>query len=438
MVALGEVDRSWRNGTWYANRPRAGIVLHNTQGSSPVTTHQSAGGWHRLVGRDGTVYRDVPDAYAAWQVAATGYTDESKRLTRWRPSWLVECPGRGVSDANYAGLGVELVGLDQTYTSWQYAALKRVLYDWQRRYGVLPINTHQQLQTDRTDPVRFDYPAFFGAPYEERRNYAAARSDPLAGPFLWPLRGVDYKDPLKGGHNFLDMTDSGVTPHPGVDLNAGGNCGDDAGALVVAPLGGIVRYVGYDNTSTRTVGWHVWIQHDGGEWGHYCHLQEAPTTPQVDQPIVTGQTIGKCGKTKGWPCEHLHWEVRRRRPDSWNYWPYNLSREQVAADYLDPFTWLLVRGTLGMGGTMSVLNDDELHNVINNGWNQLAQMPANRNSAHYKAIVDLVRTKGVCPLPVSGEFDHGLTQDGKRYNSQWFQGYLSIWKDGEEKGSLTG
>lgn len=443
MVALGEVVRGWTHGTPYKGKPNHGVVVHNTQGFTPLTTYESGGGWQRLIGRTGTVYRDVPDTVAAWHVEATGHTPKAIANTRWRPDWMRAAPDFGVSDANYSALGVELEGFDQKYTEWQYGALKRVLWDWTK--GILPVVSHQQLQKDRTDPVRFDYPAVFKVPYAEATNFFAPLCDPLRNGALWPLHGTDWSDPLKGGYNFLDMTDSGKTAHPGVDLNAGAGCHADAGNLVVSPCEGTVMAVGYDDTTTRSVGWNVWIEATTGEWHHLCHLQDVPNAPQVGRPIALGQTVGRCGRTKGWDCEHLHWEIRRTPPpgNAWHFWPYNWSQEQVAKDYIDPLTWIVVRGKNGLEepAKMAVLNDRELYNVINNGWQQFRSpgVPCDPNSAHYKLIVDRLHAEKVCPLPYGPEQDHGLTEAGKRYSSQWWEdGTMSVWVDGMEKAELGG
>jgi len=156
--------------------------------------------------------------------------------------------------------------------------------------------------------------------------------------------------------------------------------------------------------------------------------------------VVVGQQVGRCGLTKGWDCEHVHWEVRWTKPPAWNFWPYNWSQQEVAAEYLDPLTWLVVKGSGGMEpGDMAVLNDRELYNVINNGWNQIAGVPCNQDSAHYKAIVDLLHTEQRCPLPLRPEFDHGYTEAGKKYTSQWWEnGRLSVWVDGMEKAEFGG
>ena len=439
MTGVGEVVRGWRNGTLYPAIPRTLVVLHNTQTNSPVSTYQSAGGWQRLIGRDGTIYRDVPDGYAAWHVAATGQSQESKRLTRWRPSVLKRCPDGGVSDANYSALGIELEGFDQKYTEWQYAALKRVLWDWNEKWGVQMCVTHGQLQTDRTDPVRFDYEGFFGSPFAWETMYQGPKRNPLNEAYLWPLPGVSWQDPLRGGLNFLEWTDSGHTPHPAVDLNIGDNCADDAGMPVVSPAKGTVVFTGYDDSTTRSVGNHVWVKDTEGLYHHLCHFQSTPAV-RIGQEVVVGTLLGKCGKTKGWPCEHLHWEIMRQLPVAWNFWPYNWSQQQVAAAYLDPLTWMVVRGSNGMEpGNVAALNDAEAYNVINNQWVQRTGREADSNSAHYKAVLDLWRTEGFCPMPAGPEYPHGHTQDGKVYNSQgWQDGRLSVWVDGMEKASFKG
>ena len=88
---------------------------------------------------------------------------------------------------------------------------------------------------------------------------------------------------------------------------------------------------------------------------------------------------------------------------------------------------------------MAVLNDAEALNVINNQWVQRTGREVDPNSAHYKAVLDLWRTEGLCPMPVGPEYPHGQTQAGMTYNSQgWEGGRVSVWVDGMEKASFKG
>ena len=148
------IDRPATHSTPFSDRPIRGGVLHSTQTDQTVTTFQSAGGWHWQIDRDGTVYRDCDESQAAWHVRASD---------RWRPSWVVPCPGAVTSDVNYSSVGIEIVSgpVAQSgatpYTDAQYAALAELIADIHSRYGPLPWVGHGELQRDRTDPVAFDW-----------------------------------------------------------------------------------------------------------------------------------------------------------------------------------------------------------------------------------------------------------------------------------------
>jgi hypothetical protein len=167
MVFLGYMQYIDRKATvhrtFFANRPRIAGVLHDTESLNDLTVDKSAGGWNWLVGREAVIYRDIDERYAAWHVEATGHTPGSILETRWRPNWLLPCPGGLVSDINYCTIGIEIVSHQQyrdagvPYTDQQYLALAILLADIQSRYGRIPWVGHGQLQTNRTDPVGFDW-----------------------------------------------------------------------------------------------------------------------------------------------------------------------------------------------------------------------------------------------------------------------------------------
>lgn len=149
--------------TRYPGRPIVGGVLHDTEGATSLTVAQSLGSWHWLIGRDGLLYRDVAESHAAWHVYATGHSADSLAHTRWRPPWLIVCPDGGVSDTNYCTVGIELVSdatarvAGEPYTDAQYATLRALVTDIEAQHGALPWVGHGELQTDRTDPVQFDW-----------------------------------------------------------------------------------------------------------------------------------------------------------------------------------------------------------------------------------------------------------------------------------------
>jgi hypothetical protein len=196
----------------YPHRPVTGIVLHNTESAGPLRVDQSQGSWHWLIDHDedGTLYCDVSEAHAAWGVFATGQSAESLAKTKWRPPWLVRCPDDGVSDANYCAIHIELVSYQGyrdagiPYTRGQYVTLVGLVRDIFSRYGVLPIVGHGQVQTDRSDPVQFNWEAFhrlLAETSEEEDDMAKvqelqAELDNLNGIIRTLTEQRDYKDEL--------------------------------------------------------------------------------------------------------------------------------------------------------------------------------------------------------------------------------------------------
>jgi hypothetical protein len=196
----------------YANRPITGVVLHDSESAGPLRVDQSQGSWHWLIDHDedGTLYCDVSEEHAAWGVFATGQSAESLARTKWRPPWLVRCPDDGVSDANYCGIHIELVSYQGyrdagiPYTRGQYVTLVDLVRDIFSRHGVLPIVGHVQVQTDRSDPVQFNWEAFhrlLAETSEEEDDMAKAQElqaqiDQLNGITKTMQEQIDYKDQL--------------------------------------------------------------------------------------------------------------------------------------------------------------------------------------------------------------------------------------------------
>lgn len=338
--------------TGLARRPVYGIVVHDTEAPSRdafAWPHED-GSWHLEIARDGSVHRFVDDADVAWHVRA---------CDRWHPYWLPRVETWSKSPANNWTLGVELASnqkfRDQgrPYTDAQYAELRSVIADWRALYGPLPVVGHGMVQANRTDPVQLDW----------RRL-----SDPLS---VWPLAGVAAVDPTQGGYGYLDLTADGVW-HPGADLNAGGFCSADAGAAVLAPVGFTVAYVGWHVTATgRGFGWHVWGVADTGHWLHFCHAQERPSVA-VGEYVPRRRVFALCGKTAGWDCEHVHFEVRYARPPDWGYWPAGLAKATVAAQYLDPFMYLAATAAdPDQEADMPILTEAQLVAVQAGAWGPL-------------------------------------------------------------------
>lgn len=140
-------------------RPITAVILHDTETHANVATRPD-GSWHYEIDRDGTIRAYVSEENIAFHVAAFG---DNPRLNRGpRPAWLLASP-YPVSDVNYCTIGIELVSdaqyraAGQPYTTLQYVALRALLADLGARYGALPIVGHGELQTDRSDPVAFDW-----------------------------------------------------------------------------------------------------------------------------------------------------------------------------------------------------------------------------------------------------------------------------------------
>lgn len=158
-----------------------------------------------------------------------------------------------------------------------------------------------------------------------------------------PLQGLDPANVLQGGYGWLDATDGGMTYHPGLDLNAGGSCGADAGNAVVSPLAGVVRATLWWDGYTPGEGNHLYIELDdpccpAPTYVHFDHLLVIDVV--VGQRVMPGQPVGACGKSGGWDCEHLHTELLKSSPQyGWYQWPFGWSKAQVEAAYHNPTDW---------------------------------------------------------------------------------------------------
>jgi murein DD-endopeptidase MepM/ murein hydrolase activator NlpD len=387
----------YQTGTGLARRPASGIFVHNTEAPSvdAFAYPHPEGSWHLEIARDGARHRFVADADVAWTVKLTD---------RWHPYWLPHVRPWDASPANCWGLHVELASnakfrsQGRPYTDAQYAELRRVVADWRALYGPLPVVGHGMVQSDRTDPVYLDW-----------RRLA----DPLS---LYPLAGTAAVDPTQGGFTFLEWT--GDTYHPGVDLNAGGFCSADAGAAVLAPVGFSCVYAGWHVTSTgRGFGWHVWGKADTGHYLHFCHLQAAPSCAAGDY-VPRARVFGLCGKTAGWGCEHVHFEVRHARPVDWDFWPQGLTKATVAAQYLDPFMYLAaVAAPTAEEADVPILSEAQLVAVQAGAWGEhwASTDPDFAIPKAWRAEVQAGRSPG---RPVTGEQD---VPDGSGAKVQWFE-----------------
>lgn len=393
----------YQTSTGLAVRPVRGIVIHDTE--TDALAYPRDASWHLEIDRDGTVHRFVADADVAWHVRATD---------RWTPYWLPRVRPWDASAANCWTLGVEVVSSQKyrnqgtPYTQAQYAALRTVVAEWRTRYGPLPLVGHGMLQADRTDPVRLDW-RLLRNPYSR-----------------WPLAGTASVDPTQGGYEFLEWT--GDTYHPGVDLNAGGFCSADAGAAIRAPTAMRIEYTGWHTTTTgRGFGNHLYARADTGHWLHFCHLQAAPSVA-VGQPLAGGAVFALCGKTQGWDCEHVHFEVRHARPPDWGYWPQGLSKATVEAQYLDPFMYLAaVAADALQEEHMPILTDAQLVAVQAGAWTGYAFNPDFAIPKAWRVEVQAGRHPG---RPVT---DEQKLPDESGATVQWFEtGRFAVYAPGKD------
>lgn len=139
--------------TKWPNRPFRGVVLHHSAGTSLPTPARGAS-WHYAVMPDGTLYGDVPEEHIAHHCGATD---------RWRPAWVPRAPnGAGVSDINYASIGIEIIyapQLGQSPTDAQRASVNTLLDDLRERRGLVWVVGHGECDLSKwpTEPHNLDW-----------------------------------------------------------------------------------------------------------------------------------------------------------------------------------------------------------------------------------------------------------------------------------------
>jgi hypothetical protein len=231
-----------------------------------------------------------------------------------------------------------------------------------------------------------------------------------------PLQGLNPNNILMGGYGWLSYTDGGATLHPGLDLNSGSSCNDDEGALVVAPLAGVVRHTLY---AASGEGNHVWIEIDdpcspGPTWVHFDHLLRVDV--REEQRLAPGEGVGLCGRSGGWDCAHLHLEACKGAPSNgpWQ-WPYGWSRAQVEAEYWNPHFWWDVATTLVLAEgnqpippeAVMAMSDWELTNYVLAQLYEWAGQPFNPEGGLTKTWVAAMRAGHYPGRPRTGERHYG-------------------------------
>lgn len=128
------------------------IVLHATAGIDSrkwlTTTKGSNVSVHRLIPKDGTIYKCMDDEVLAWHVGnATMYPSRQGRA----------------SNANLIALGIEIENKNDgkdNYTWMQYLAAAAQCSEWWGKYGYLPILAHGWIDVGKDDPVGWDWNVF--------------------------------------------------------------------------------------------------------------------------------------------------------------------------------------------------------------------------------------------------------------------------------------
>lgn len=108
---------------------------------------------------------------------------------------------------------------------------------------------------------------------------------------------------IKGTFNFQWPTSACITQlywarHPGMDL------ANSLGTAVVAADGGLVEFVGWDNTGYGNM---ILLNHGNGAVTRYAHLSAFAVA--VGNSVSKGQLIGRIGSTGNSTGPHLHFEV---------------------------------------------------------------------------------------------------------------------------------
>lgn len=127
------------------------ICLHDTVGTDSrawlTTTPGSNASAHRLIARDGTIYKLVDDKDTAWTNG---------------PSKMYTSPG-SLSNQNASYLTIEMEHHYKLTPDWpeaQIAACARQVVEWWGFVGFLPVVYHWQVQGNKVDPINFPFGVF--------------------------------------------------------------------------------------------------------------------------------------------------------------------------------------------------------------------------------------------------------------------------------------
>ena len=103
---------------------------------------------HRLIAKNGTIYKIVPDDEVAWHAG---------------PATVGRLPSDGYT-INNDSLGLELENLNDgrdPYPVKQMDSCVSQVVEWYGKYGALPIVGHGWIQSNKYDPLDFNWPLFY-------------------------------------------------------------------------------------------------------------------------------------------------------------------------------------------------------------------------------------------------------------------------------------
>lgn len=156
---------------------------------------------------------------------------------------------------------------------------------------------------------------------------------------MFPLINAAENNPTMGGYDFGEWSTYSNQFHPGIDFNAGSGGDGDLGMSLVAVCKIALRA---SEETARGYGKHQWWEVlEGphvGSWIHYCHANSFVYN-EIDTVANRGEKIGECGKSGGQQFVHLHFEVKKQKPQSWGYWGGGLTKDQMLATYTDPLSF---------------------------------------------------------------------------------------------------
>jgi hypothetical protein len=155
---------------------------------------------------------------------------------------------------------------------------------------------------------------------------------------MYPLRDAKDNNPTMGGYDFGEWSTYSNQFHPGIDFNAGNGGDGDLGMPLVAVCKMALRA---NESTARGYGNHQWWEVlEGphvGSWLHYCHANNFVwNSNDIDQVVNRGDVIGECGKSGNQQFAHLHFEVKKDKPQNWGYWGGGLTKDQMLATYTSP------------------------------------------------------------------------------------------------------